>query len=92
MKMPIDLNVGKNAFGNKQGFNVQNMLFAIPKLIVPLGLYGLGNYFINPLSGYLLVVAAGILGFAFRDKVFSIIEKTYKSEKYKTINAYAQNE
>ena len=92
MKTPIDLNVGKNAFGNKQGFNVQNLLFTIPKLIVPLGLYGLGYYLISPIAGYLLVVAAGILGFAFRDKVFTIIEKTYKSEKYKTINAYAQND
>ena len=92
MKTPIDLNVGKNAFGNKQGFNVQNMLFAIPKLLVPLGLYGLGNYFINPTAGFVFVALAGFLGFAFRDKVFAIIEKTYKSEKYKTINAYAQNE
>ena len=92
VKTPIDLNVGKNAFGNKQGFNAKTMLLTIPKIIVPLGLFGFGYYFISPIAGYLLVVAAGILGFAFRDKVFSIIEKTYKSEKYKTINAYAQND
>ena len=92
MKTPIDLNVGKNAFGNKQGFNVQNMLFAIPKLLVPIALYALGYYLISPNAGYALVALAGILGFAFRDKAFSIIEKTYKSEKSKTINAYAQNE
>lgn len=92
MKTPIDLNVGKNAFGNKQGFNVQNMLFAIPKLLVPIALYALGNYLISPNAGFALVVLAGIIGFAFRDKVFTIIEKTYKTEKYKTINAYAQNE
>jgi hypothetical protein len=92
MKTPIDLNQAKNAFGNKQGFNVQNMLFAIPKLLVPIALYALGYYLISPNAGYALVALAGILGFAFRDKVFTIIEKTYKSEKYKTINAYAQNE
>lgn len=92
MKTPIDLNVGKNAFGNKQGFNIQNMLFAIPKLLVPIALYGLGYYISGPIAGYALVALAGIIGFAFRDKVFTIIEKTYKTEKYKTINAYAQNE
>ena len=92
MKTPIDLNVGKNAFGNKQGFNVQNMLFAIPKLLVPIALYGLGYFISGPIAGYALVALAGIIGFAFRDKVFTIIEKTYKTEKYKTINAYAQNE
>jgi len=92
MKTPIDLNQAKNAFGNKQGFNVQNMLFAIPKLLVPIALYALGNYLISPNAGFALVALAGILGFAFRDKVFTIIEKTYKTEKYKTINAFAQNE
>ena len=92
MKTPIDLNVGKNAFGNKQGFNIQNMLFAIPKLLVPIALYGLGYFISGPIAGYALVALAGIIGFAFRDKVFTIIEKTYKTEKYKTINAYAQNE
>jgi hypothetical protein len=92
MKTPIDLNVGKNAFGNKQGFNVQNMLFAIPKLLVPIALYGLGYFISGPIAGYALVALAGIIVFAFRDKVFTIIEKTYKTEKYKTINAYAQNE
>lgn len=91
-KTPIDLNQAKNAFGNKQGFNVQNLLFSIPKMLVPLALFSLGNYLISPNGGYALVALAGIIGFAFRDKVFSIIEKTYKSEKYKTINAYAQNE
>lgn len=92
MKTPIDLNQAKNAFGNTQGFNVQNMLLAIPKLLVPIALYALGYYLISPIAGYVLVALAGILGFAFRDKVFTIIEKTYKTEKYKTINAYAQNE
>jgi len=33
---------------------------------------------------------AGVLGFAFKDKVFSKIEKIYKTEKYKTIDAYKQ--
>ena len=68
------------------------MLFAIPKLLVPIALYGLGYFISGPIAGYALVALAGIIGFAFRDKVFTIIEKTYKTEKYKTINAYAQNE
>ena len=36
------------------------------------------------------VALAGILGFAFRNKVFSMIEGIYKSEKYKTLAAYKQ--
>jgi hypothetical protein len=37
-----------------------------------------------------LVTAAGILGFAFRDKVFNQIERIYINEKYATIAAYKQ--
>jgi hypothetical protein len=36
------------------------------------------------------VAGAGILGFAFRNKVFTMIEKIYKTEKYATISAYKQ--
>ena len=44
----------------------------------------------NPNLGLVFVAVAGVLGFAFRDKVFSKIEKIYKTEKYATIAAYKQ--
>jgi hypothetical protein len=40
--------------------------------------------------GYLIVALTGVLGFAFKDKVFRIIENIYKNEKYKTLAAYKQ--
>lgn len=89
-KTPIDLSTSKGAFGDKKAFNVQTMLIALPKLLLPLGLYGLGKYLVNANLGLALVALAGILGFAFKDKVFSLIERIYKTEKYKTINAYKQ--
>ena len=62
----------------------------IPKLLIPLALYGFGFYVFNENTGLILVAAAGIIGFAFRNKMFTIIEKVYKKEKYKTIAAYKQ--
>ena len=44
----------------------------------------------NPNLGLAMVAVAGLIGFALRDKVFSLIEKVYKTEKYKTIDAYKQ--
>jgi hypothetical protein len=44
----------------------------------------------NPNLGLVFVAVAGVLGFALRDKVFSMIEKIYKTEKYNTIAAYKQ--
>ncbi|WP_224488229.1 DUF5687 family protein [Robertkochia flava] len=90
IKTPIDLTSNKKAFGDKQAFNVKTLLLTIPKLILPLLLYAAGHYTLGPNFGYLLVASAGIAGFAFKDRVFNLIEKVYKNEKYKTLVAYKQ--
>jgi hypothetical protein len=90
VKTPIDLSTSKQAFGDKQAFNVKTMLIAIPKLLLPMAVYSLGYYIFSPNIGLLFVALAGILGFAFRNFVFSKIEKIYKTEKYATIAAYKQ--
>ena len=90
-KAPVDLTSGKNAFGDKKAFNLKTMLISIPKLLLPMGLYLIGFYFFSPSIGLLIVALTGILGFAFRDKVFTIIERIYKAEKYSTIQAFKQN-
>jgi len=90
-KTPVDLNSSKGAFGDKKAFNIKTMLISLPKLALPMVLYGFGNYYFNENVGLGLVALAGILGFAFRNKVFTLIEKVYKTEKYATIQAYKQN-
>ncbi|HEY4628432.1 MAG TPA: DUF5687 family protein [Flavobacterium sp.] len=89
-KTPIDLSSGKGAFGDKKAFNVKTMLISIPQLAVPVLLYGLGSSLGNANVGLALVASLGVIGFALKDKVFSLIEKIYKSEKYATIAAYKQ--
>ncbi|UNY99693.1 DUF5687 family protein [Zhouia spongiae] len=90
VKTPIDLTSNKKAFGDKQAFNLKTILLTIPKMLLPMALYAAGHYTVGPMLGYLLVAIAGLLGFAFKEKVFDIIEKIYKTEKYKTIAAYKQ--
>ena len=90
VKTPIDLQMAKKAFGDKQAFNVKTMLLVIPKLLLPVLLYGLGTSILNQNLGLLFVALAGVIGFAFRNKVFAMIEKVYKTEKYATIDAYKQ--
>ncbi|PAM92732.1 hypothetical protein B4N84_21610 [Flavobacterium sp. IR1] len=89
-KTPIDLNSAGGAFGDKKAFNINAMLLAIPKVVLPLALYAGGLYLGDKILAFSLVAGAGVLGFVFRNKVFSIIEKKYKSEKYSTISAYKQ--
>ncbi|WP_343696184.1 DUF5687 family protein [Flavobacterium sp.] len=89
-KTPIDLSNAGGAFGDKKAFNVSAMLLTLPKILLPLALYGIGLYLNSKNLGLALVAGAGVLGFIFKDKVFSLIEKRYKIEKYSTINAYKQ--
>ncbi len=89
-KTPIDLSNASGAFGDKKAFNVSAMLLTLPKILLPLGLYAIGLYFDNKNLGLALVAGAGVLGFIFKEKVFSLIEKRYKIEKYSTISAYKQ--
>ncbi|NUY80157.1 hypothetical protein HUK80_04560 [Flavobacterium sp. MAH-1] len=88
VKTPIDLTSGKQAFGNKQAFNVRTLLITVPKLLVPMLLYALGFYTYSAELGFILVAGAGLAGFAFRNKMFTVIERIYRTEKYKTIAAY----
>lgn len=90
VKTPIDLTTSKQAFGDKQAFNMKTMLIAIPKMLLPMVLYAAGYYIFSPNVGLLFVALAGVLGFAFRNYMFSKIEKIYKTEKYATIAAYKQ--
>lgn len=90
VKTPIDLTTSKQAFGDKQAFNVKTLLISLPKMLVPMALYAVGYYLFSPNIGLLFVALAGVIGFMFRDFMFSKIEKIYKSEKYATIAAYKQ--
>ncbi len=90
IKTPIVLSSNKKAFGDKQSFNLKTMLLTIPKVLLPVLVYGLGHYLINPTAGYIFVVLTGVVGFAFKNVAFKQIEKVYKKEKYKTLMAYKQ--
>lgn len=90
VKTPIDLTSHKKAFGDKQSFNIKTMLLSLPKLALPMVIYGIAYYTIGSTGGYIIVAVVGVIGFLFRNKMFNIIEKVYKKEKYKTLAAYKQ--
>lgn len=90
IKTPIDLTSAKKAFGDKKSFNVKTLLLTIPKLLLPMIIYAIGHFAYGEVLGFALVAVAGLAGLLFKNKVFSIVEKVYKSEKYKTLVAYKQ--
>lgn len=90
VKTPIDLSTGKKPFGDKKAFNAKTLLLTLPKILLPIIIFYLFKFLYNDTIGFLAVAIAGIIGLAFRNKVFSIIEKIYKNEKYATLHAYKE--
>ncbi|UOB16004.1 DUF5687 family protein [Abyssalbus ytuae] len=89
-RTPIDLTSNKNAFGNKQAFNLKTMLLTLPKIALPMIIYAIGHYTIGPAAGFILVALTGLFGLLFRNFFFNKIESLYKTEKYKAIAAYKE--
>ncbi len=90
VKTPIDLSSGKKPFGDSRAFNLKTVLLTIPKIILPILLFYIFKLLFNDTAGLLAIAVFGILGLAFRNMVFRMIEKIYKKEKYDTLRAYKE--
>lgn len=90
VKMPIDLQSNKGAFGNSKAFSAKAFLLIIPKMVMPVAIYYIFAWTISPVAGFIAIAVTGLLGLAFRNYIFNWIEEIYKNEKYDTIAAYAE--
>lgn len=90
VKTPIDLTSAKAAFGGSKAFNVKTILISLPKILLPIAVFYAGYLIQGTGLGFILVAVTGLLGLLFRNKLFDMIEKIYKKEKYDTISAYAE--
>ncbi len=87
-KSQIDLNSKEKRFGQKNSFNMKSLLLLIPKMILPMAVFGLVQHFSGITAGVISVAVMGAIGFLFREKIFDIIVRHYKMEKYGTLEAF----
>lgn len=85
VNQPIDLANASGAFGDTKSFNINTLLLSLVVLFFPLLIYNVFQYFFTVYVGFLAVAIAGCVGFFLRDKIFNIIVKKYKKNKYKTL-------
>lgn len=90
VKTPIDLEVSKKPFGNKKAINIRSILLSLPKFLLPILIFYIFYGLFNETIGFFSIAIVGLLGLAFRNKVFRQIERIYKKEKYSTLQAYKQ--
>lgn len=91
-KKAIDLNTATKAFSSGQNnFNPKLLLMLLPQLALPIIVFGLLKLLWGIIPAVIGLGILGLLGFLFRNKIFSLIVKVYHSEKYSTIAAFKQN-
>ena len=87
-KTQIDLNSKEKVMGQKNSFNLKSLLLLIPKMLLPMAVFGISKYFFGMTGGMISIAILGLIGFLFREKIFDTIVKHYKSEKYSTLEAF----
>ncbi|WP_449400209.1 DUF5687 family protein [Chryseobacterium wanjuense] len=87
-KTQIDLNAKEKRFGQKNSFNMKALLLLIPKMFLPMVVFAVMQHFFGIEAGVISVAVMGLIGFLLREKIFDIIVKHYKVEKYSTLEAF----
>ncbi|WP_226063478.1 DUF5687 family protein [Kaistella polysaccharea] len=88
-KTPIDLNARAKSFGGgTNNMNMKVLLILIPQMGVPMAVFAVVKYFFGLEMAVASLGILGLAGFLLRDKIFDQIVKTYKTQKYSTLNAF----
>ena len=88
VRTKIDLTSNKKAFGDKNAFNYKTLLLTLPKIALPLAIYGTFNYTLGPIAAKISIVAVSIAGYFLKPYLFKTIISIYQKEKYETLKAY----
>ncbi|SFZ93389.1 DUF5687 family protein [Chryseobacterium limigenitum] len=87
-KTQIDLNSREKRIGQKNSFNMKALLLLIPKMLLPMAVFGILKYFFGMTAGVVSIAILGLIGFLLREKIFDTIVRHYKKEKYSTLEAF----
>jgi hypothetical protein len=90
-RTPLKLNVKAKAFENTKAFNLAQLLFVLPKLLLPMGVFWLGKAIAGFSMGVGLLAFSGGLGLCFHHMLMRWIERIYSNGKHKTVAAFLNN-
>jgi len=85
----IDLD--QRAAFNFQGTGAVQWLIGIPLMLVPMGIFALLNFLVNFQTGVAVIIALGLMGIVFHQKIMTHITQRYLNSKYRMIDAFSQD-
>ncbi len=68
-KTQIDLNSKEKVMGQKNSFNLKSLLLLIPKMLLPMAVFGISKYFFGMTEAVISIAVLGLIGFLFREKI-----------------------
>jgi len=87
----IDLNAKEKSVGQKNTLSFKAFILMIPKMILPMVVYGVMEKLFGIPAAVVTIGCLGLIGFLLREKIFNIIIKKYKTEKYSTLEAFKKD-
>ena len=92
-KSPIDLNSATKAMsGGKNSFNMKIILLMIPQMVLPMVVFAVMKHFFGMYAAVASLAFLGVVGILFRDRIFNLIVKLYRSEKYSALEAFKKGD
>lgn len=85
----IDLT--QRAAFNYQGTGAVQWLLGIPLMLLPVAIFVVFYLLINFEAGIAALIACGLFGIAFHQKIMNLITSKYLASKYKMIDAFSQD-
>ena len=84
------INLEEKAAFNFQGTGAVQWIIGIPLMLLPMGIFGLINWFISFEIATATLAALGFIGIALHKKLMAAITKKYITNKYVMIHAFNQ--
>ncbi|MDC9721425.1 MAG: DUF5687 family protein [Urechidicola sp.] len=85
------INLDERAAFNFQGTGAVQWLIGIPLMVIPMGIFGLINWLVGFEVAIAVLIALGLIGIIFHQKIMAGIVKKYIASKYKMIEAFGQD-
>jgi hypothetical protein len=84
------INLEEKAAFNFQGTGAVQWIIGIPLMILPMGIFGLINWYVNFEIATATIAVFGFIGIALHKKLMAAITKKYITNKYVMIHAFNQ--
>lgn len=84
------INLDQKAAFNYQGTGAVQWLIGLPLMLIPMGIFGIVNWLVNFETAVITLIALGLLGVAFHQKLMVAITRKYIANKYAMVHAFNQ--